>query len=126
MTLLKLFHITCVILSGLGFLFRTLCLAPASPWRRHWAVRWLPHGVDSALLLSGLGLAWSTGQYPGAQSWLTAKLVGLVLYIFCGRLALRGASPQGRRLGLVLAVLCFAYIVSVALTKQVAGFWGVL
>jgi uncharacterized membrane protein SirB2 len=64
-------------------------------------------------------MAWLSGQYPFAQNWLTAKLIGLVAYVLCGTMALkRGKTPRQRLVFLVLALTAFAYIVSVALTRS--------
>jgi len=53
------------------------------------------------------------------QGWLTAKFFGLLAYIGCGTMALkRGRTKEQRLLFLVLALLAYAYIVSVALTRS--------
>lgn len=36
-------------------------------------------------------------QYPLAQNWLTAKLVGLLVYILCGTMAPAGLDKSGER-----------------------------
>jgi uncharacterized membrane protein SirB2 len=83
------------------------------------AARILPHVVDTLLLASALAMAWLSGQYPFAQSWLTAKLFGLLAYIGCGTIALKhGRTRPVRALFLLLALLAYAYIVSVALTRS--------
>ena len=76
--------------------------------------------IAAALMgASALAMAWLSGQYPFAQSWLTAKLCGLLAYIGCGTMALkRGRTPTIRALFLLLALLAYAYIVSVALTRS--------
>ena len=97
--ILKHLHVTCVVLSGLGF-----CL------RGWWMLR------DSARLKARLAMS---GQYPFVQGWLTAKLCGLLAYILLGMMALkrgRTQAIQARYFG--LALLAYAYIVSVALTRS--------
>ena len=60
------------------------------------------------------------GQSPFAQSWLIAKLIALVCYVALGTIALkRGKSKPVRACAFVAALLVFAYIGAVALTKQV-------
>ena len=116
---LKHLHVTCVVLSGCGFLLRGGWMWADSPWLKARLARVLPHVVDSILLSSALLMAWLSGQYPFAQSWLTAKFFGLLAYILCGSMALkRGKTKQQRIVFLGLAVLAYAYIVSVALTRS--------
>lgn len=119
---LKHLHITCVIVSGLGFFLRGLWMLGGSPlMNRRW-VRIAPHIVDSALLGSAIALTVITSQYPFAQGWLTAKLVGLLVYILCGMMALkRGKTRTSRAAFFAMALLVFAYIVSVALTRSPLG-----
>jgi len=116
--LLKLVHLSCVVLSITGFTIRAALMLVRSPLlRRRW-VRTVPHLVDSLLFFSGLGLAYNLHQYPGTTPWLTAKLVALVLYVIFGAIALRGRRLPQRLTALVLAYATFAYMVSVALSKS--------
>ena len=116
---LKHFHITCVVLSGVGFALRGGWALAGSPLARARLTRVLPHVVDSCLLLSAIGLAWMAGQYPFVHGWLTAKIVGLLAYIGLGAMALRrGRTREIRRRYFMLALLAYAYIVSVALTRN--------
>jgi len=90
-----------------------------SPLLKARAARIAPHVVDTLLLSSALAMAWLSGQYPFAQDWLTAKLCGLLVYIGCGMVALkRGRTLAIRAFFLLLALLAYAYIVSVALTRS--------
>lgn len=116
---LKHLHVTCVVLSGLGFCLRGWWMARQSPLLQHRLSRVLPHIIDSLLLGSALTMAWLSGQYPFAQGWLTAKLCGLITYIVFGALALKRAKTRTLRLRFfALALLAYAYIVSVALTRN--------
>jgi len=117
--LLKYLHVSCVALSGMGFVLRGAWMLGNSPRLQHRWTRTLPHLIDSLLLGSALSLAWLSHQYPFVQGWLTAKFCGLLVYILCGSIALkRGRSRSIRACFLVLALLAYAYIVSVALTRQ--------
>jgi len=116
---LKHLHVTCVVLSGLGFALRGWWMLNDSPWLKARLAKVVPHVVDTVLLGSALVMAWQSGQYPFVQGWLTAKFFGLLAYILCGTMALKRARTKGRRvLFLVLALLAYAYIVSVALTRN--------
>ena len=112
-------HISCVVLSGSGFVLRGVwMLADAERGKARW-VRVLPHVIDTLLLASAIGLALTIHQYPLVHGWLTAKVVGLLAYIVLGSIALkRGRTRAIRTVAFAAALLCFAYIVSVALTKS--------
>ncbi len=119
---LKHLHVTCVVLSGAGFFLRGLWMLFDSPRLAERWVRVVPHVVDTALLASAIAMAVLSGQYPLVQAWLTAKLSGLLAYILCGTMALkRGRSKAVRAVFLVLAVLAYVYIVSVALARHPLG-----
>ncbi len=123
----KYLHVTCVVLSGGGFVLRGIWTYSDSPQlRRRW-VRVLPHVNDSLLLGAAITLCVLGGQYPLAQTWLTAKVFGLIAYIILGAIAM--GRDHGRRVRLVsgiAALTVFGYIVSVALTKDAWGMLAVL
>ena len=116
---LKHLHVACVVLSGLGFALRGWWMLNDSPRLKTRLARVAPHVIDSVLLGSALLMVWQSGQYPFAQGWLTAKFFGLLAYILCGTMALKRARTKGRCVAfLVLALLAYAYIVGVALTRN--------
>lgn len=116
---LKYVHVSCVILSVCGFVLRGVWMLADSPLLRQRWVRVFPHVVDTALLASAIALAIISSQYPLAQSWLTAKVIGLIAYIVCGAIALkRGKTKKVRAVFFVVALLIFAYIVLVALNRS--------
>ncbi|MBK6854377.1 MAG: SirB2 family protein [Burkholderiales bacterium] len=122
---LKLIHQCAVVLSIGGFAARWLGVLAGADWARGRLARSLPHGVDTVLLTSAVALAWTIGLNPLDVPWLMAKIIALLVYIGLGMLALRPASTRAMciRSG-ELALLTVGYIVSVALTKQVVGFFG--
>jgi len=118
-TLLKYLHVSCVVLSGAGFVLRGVWMLQGSPML---ARRWVgvaPHVVDTVLLASAIALAMMIGQYPLVHAWLTAKVVGLIAYIVLGTIALkRGRTREIRIAAFCAALLALTYIVAVALTKS--------
>jgi uncharacterized membrane protein SirB2 len=124
-TLLKYLHVGCIALSGTGFMLRGAWMLRGSPMlARRW-VRITPHLVDTALLASAIALALMSGQYPLAQGWLTAKVLGLIAYIVLGTIALKRGRTRGIRIAAFCgALLVFAYIVAVATTKSVLPYVG--
>lgn len=124
---LKLVHQITVVISISGFIWRGILMLRESPLLQHRAVRVLPHINDTALLASALGLAAMLSSWPIQQSWLTAKLAGLVVYVILGSLALKhGKTRPVRITAFLLALAAFGYIVSVALSRNPAGFFAAL
>jgi uncharacterized membrane protein SirB2 len=124
-TLLKSLHVSCAALSVTGFVLRGIWMLRDSPMlARRW-VRIAPHVVDTVLLASAIGLTVVIDQYPLQQNWLTAKVLGLVAYIALGTIALkRGRTRKIRIAAFFGALLVFAYIVAVAITKSVLPYAG--
>lgn len=117
---IKHLHMTCAALSGSFFFLRGIWMLRESPLlQRRW-VKIAPHIIDTILLGSALTLAVWSSQYPFAQNWLTAKLIALVAYILLGTVALkRGKTKTVRAAAFVAALAVFAYIIKVAVTRQV-------
>jgi uncharacterized membrane protein SirB2 len=119
---IKLTHIACVILSGCLFSLRGLLMLASSGTANHPALRWLSYVIDTALLTSALMLIAILHQYPLVQSWLTVKVLLLVVYIVLGVFALRrGRTRSGRAACFAAAVTVYLAIVSVALTHNPLG-----
>lgn len=122
---LKQFHVTCVALSGCGFMLRGFWMLTDSPQLAKRWVRVAPHFVDTLLLVSAIALSLWSQQYPLAQDWLTAKVFGLFAYIGVGSIALRrGRDKPVRAVAWCAALMIFGYIVSVALARDPRGFLG--
>lgn len=120
--ILKHLHVTAVLLSGTGFFIRGLLMLSDSPLLgRRW-LKVLPHVIDTVLLGSALTMAVISAQYPFVLPWLTAKFFGLLAYIVFGMMALKRGRTKAQRAGwFVAALAAFAYIVSVALTRDPRG-----
>ncbi len=122
---IKIAHQTAVALSLLGFIARGASGLAGASWVRSRSAKTVPHIVDTVLLLSAVALAWRIGLNPFSTPWLLAKIVGLLVYIALGVLALRPGLPvRIRAVAWVLALACFGYIASVAITKNPVGFFG--
>ncbi len=119
---LKRVHQTPVLLSVCGFGLRGLASFAGAAWVGRRLARTLPHLVDTILLASAVALAGMLRLNPLTTPWLAAKIVGLVLYIALGMLALRPGRPVALRLGAwAAALLTFGWIASVAMTKHPLG-----
>jgi len=118
-SLIKYIHVGCAVLSVCGFVIRGAWALGDSPRLHHRLVRVLPHGVDTVLLASALLMLYLSSYRPTGSDWLSYKLVGVLLYIGFGMLALRrGRSRVQRASALAAALLMFAYVVAVAVTGQ--------
>jgi uncharacterized membrane protein SirB2 len=119
----KALHVGCVVLSLGGFVARGALMLAASPLLNARFIRIAPHVVDTVLLASALWLAWILRQYPFVQGWLTAKVIGLVVYIGLGTIALRRGRTKAVRITAFAGAAATAfYIVTVALTHDPRGF----
>jgi len=116
-------HETAVALSVSGFAARWAGGLAGAPWSRSRLARTLPHIVDTALLVCALMMVTMLRINPFATPWLAAKMGGLLAYIGLGVVALRPSNPWTLRAGAgCAALIVVAWIVSVAFTKNPAGF----
>jgi len=118
-TTLKHIHLTTVALTITLFLFRSaLMLWWPRALNRRW-LRILPHINDTILLLSAIGMMLIIHQYPLVNHWLTAKVVGVLLYILFGTIALkRGRTKRIRIQAMIGALLSLGYLIAVARTHS--------
>ena len=122
---IKLVHITCVVLSGSLFTLRGVMMLAGSVRVYHPALKYLSYLIDTTLLTSAVLLTLIVHQYPFVQSWLTAKVLLLVVYIVLGVFALRrGHSRASRAAYFVAALAVFAFIVSIAIAHDPRGIFA--
>ncbi len=122
-TIIKYSHMTMAVLSISGFVLRFIC----KQWQPHLLerklVRVLPHIIDTLLLIFAIWLSIIISQYPFTHSWLTAKVIGLLVYIVLGTMALKRCSTKpGQIVSFIAALVVFSWIASVALSHQAIGF----
>jgi uncharacterized membrane protein SirB2 len=116
--IIKHLHVWLVVLSISGFAMRfALSLKGSSHLQQKW-VRVAPHVIDTLLLVTGVSLAGLFQLSPIQTSWLGAKLILVIVYIFLGILALRGPiSRLGRQIAGILALLTAGAIIFLAVYK---------
>jgi uncharacterized membrane protein SirB2 len=119
-TTLRVLHIATVHLTLVLFLLRAFWMLRESDLlNRRWA-RTLPHVNDTVLLGAAIGMLVMAGMNPLDQPWLIAKILGLLAYIVLGAIALRRGRTKAIRIKALIAALgAFAYIMAVAITRQV-------
>lgn len=119
---IRLFHISCVLISGSLFCLRGLLMLAGSAHSNHVMLRWLSYAIDTALLGAALLLVTLLHQYPIQQNWLTAKLLLIVVYVVLGVFALRRGRTYRARAGcFAAAVLVYLFVISVARTHDPLG-----
>ena len=125
METVKTVHVTFVALSFAGFFIRGIWMLKDSPLLQQKWVRISPQIVDTVLLVSAIILAVQLRMSPMEQPWLMAKIIALLTYIAVGLVALRlGRSKRTRLVAWLLGLVIFLYIVSVALSKSVLGWFA--
>lgn len=112
---LKHLHIACAGISfGLFVLRGWWMINDAARLRQRW-VRIVPHVVDTVLLASAIGLTVIIQQWPLRHAWLTAKVIGLLVYIVLGTIALGRGPTRTIRIGAFFGALAvFGWIVVTA------------
>lgn len=116
---IKHLHVTTVYITVILFVLRGFWMVfqPAMLQKR-W-VRIVPHVNDTILLLSAIALTILIQQYPFVHGWLTAKVIGLIVYIGLGLIALRFGKTRGIRIAAFIgALITIAYIYNVAKTHN--------
>lgn len=119
-TALKYLHALTVVVTLALFLLRGFWMLADSPRLQ---ARWLkiaPHINDTLLLTAAIALLLVGSLNPLDHPWIMAKIIGLLAYIGLGTVALkRGRTKSIRVKAMIAALGIFAYIVAVAVTKQV-------
>lgn len=121
---IKWVHVAAAMTSGGVFALRgLLVLAGQSRWAMAPLLRYFSYSIDTVLLTAALMLLTIL---PGAMfdnGWLSVKLSLVLLYIVLGTLALKRGRTPGLRAGCyVLAVLVFAFVLTIARSHQPYGF----
>ncbi len=117
----KYIHVTAITLSVCGFMLRVFLKHNDSPYQAKYWFKKAPHYVDILLLASALTMVYIMGVNPFTTFWLSEKIIGLLIYILLGMVALRwGKTKNIRMLAAGMAVMVFSYIVYVAHYKTPA------
>ncbi len=115
--MIKSIHMLFILLSVGSFISRIM-LAEFKPEILYAKVlKIAPHVIDTILLLSGITLVFQGNWMAGEYGWIMTKLVMLIAYIGFGIMAMRSTGIK-RWGAFVLALACFGYIISVAVTKH--------
>lgn len=120
---MKLVHVLMGLASGSLLFIHGLILMRRPGGFVSYTLRYLRYGIDTALITAALMLTNIVQQYPFINSWLSVKLLLLMVYLCLGQILLYTArTPQQRLFAWLLALVTLLYIFSVAKTHD--G-WGV-
>ena len=112
-------HVAAALLSGALFLARGLAVQAGARWALAGPVRYSSYAIDTVLLAAALLLFAMLPAALFANGWLAVKLALLLAYIVAGSFAIkRGRSLVQKRLALLLALLLYASIFSIASTRD--------
>jgi len=119
---LKTLHVSCVLATIAGFVLRGYWTQSGSTMLRYRIVRIAPHVIDTLLLASGIALIVETHFGVIWETWLFAKIAGIVVYILLGLVAIRlGRTRRAQSLAYVAAIAVFAYVAGNAVAKSPAS-----
>ena len=119
-TALKHLHMLTVVITLTLFLLRGFWMLADSPRPQARWLRIVPHTNDALLLFAAIAMLVVGGLNPLQHPWIMTKIVGLLAYIGLGTLALKHGKTKATRVKALIAALgVFAWIVAVAVTKQV-------
>jgi len=118
-------HISTVVISLVLFNVRAYGLVKNAGWNKKRFLLVLPHINDSLLLFSAIGMCLQIDQYPFVNHWLSVKVIFLLVYIALGLKFMRKSEGVKQRWTLyVLAMCCYIFIVSVAITHHPLGLFN--
>ncbi len=120
--LVRWVHMALVATSATLFVVRGVSVLRGAAWPLLPGVRRASVLIDSALLGAALTLLHILQLNPFAVGWLSTKIVLLLAYIVLGTFALKRArTVAGRAACFFGAVVCLAFMVSVAVAHHPLG-----
>ncbi|XOV77825.1 MAG: SirB2 family protein [Aestuariibacter sp.] len=115
----KHIHLTAIAISVALLLLRFFWVVTENQMMSRKWVKITPHIVDTVLLASALTLCVMIAQYPFVHGWVTEKVLGVVLYIFLGLVALKKAKTNAvRSVAMIGGLATLMAIAKIAVTKQ--------
>jgi uncharacterized membrane protein SirB2 len=119
---IKLVHVSSVLASGALFFLRGLAVQLGARWAMVAPLRYASYAIDVVLLTAAMMLSSMLRMYPFVHSWLTAKVVLLVVYIVLGSFALkRGRTREVRTVCWLAALLVYGLIFAIARAHDPLG-----
>lgn len=120
--ILKMVHMLAAYLTITLFVLRLVLDVAGRPGWRATPLRWIPHAVDTVLLVSAISLLFVVGYISDMPGWLIAKILLLVGYIVAGVFAIKPTFSKPVRV--VAAVIALAQVLAIlhlAMAKPMFG-----
>ena len=115
-------HIAAVLTSGGLFAMRGIAMLAGVRWYMAGPLRYLSYTIDTVLLTAAMMLSSILRMYPFVHSWLTVKVVLLVVYVVLGTFALkRGRTARVRLWSWLAALLVYGMMIAVARSHDPYG-----
>ncbi len=124
--ILKHTHLLIIVIAFIVFFLRGILMMRDSTATNHMLFKIAPHILYTLLIGTGIWLALIQNFSPMAQPWLLAKIIALVVYIMLGVLTFKHANARVRKILWLLGLIVFAYMASVATSKNALGFFAAL
>ena len=125
--IIRLAHISVVLVSGGLFAFRGVFVAADASWPVTPLPRYLSYAIDALLVVTAGVLLRMLPLSTYSNGWLGMKLGLLVLYFVPGSFALKRARTLAiRRVCYALTLVLFLVMLSVAHTHDPMGPWLIL
>lgn len=122
--MLKHSHLLIIALTFIVFFIRGTLMMRASASTNNKFFKIAPHILYTFLLITGVGLAVQLHFSPMQQPWLLAKIIALVVFIFLAVLTFKHSNLKVRKILWLVNLAIFAYMVSVAMSKNPLGFFA--
>ncbi len=119
--MIKLLHLSFILLSISSFVGRVILSETQPLLLKQTLFKVAPHIINGVLLFTGFILVFQGNWMSIEHNWIMAKLVAVIIYIGLGILVMRYRGML-RWLAFTGAMLCFAYIGIVAVTKNALFF----
>lgn len=126
-TQIRSIHIGAVIASGSLFVLRAFAANfMSAQWPSALPVRILSWAIDTMLLTAALMLMTIVRQFPFVDSWLTMKVLLLIVYIVIGWFAFRADRKSVRLMSTGAAIAVFVFIITVARAHNPLGIFSTI
>ena len=125
MLVVKYVHIVAVSVTFALFFVRGLWVLRAYPSPQESWIRYVPHVVDTVIVVSALVFLWDTRNLGWPGPWLTVKLTLIAVYVLLGIVVLKFAQGLGIKvLTWIAALSMFLFVTTIAVLRNPLGIFS--